>query len=103
MILTRLDVLDGISPIKICTGYRLDGKTINHFPTNNESLERCEPIYEDVQGWQEPTASVKSLDKLPDGARHYIKRIEDLIGVPIHMISTGPNRDETIMIKNIIS
>lgn len=103
LILTRLDVLDGISPIKICTGYRLDGETITHFPTNNESLERCEPIYEDIPGWQEPTASVKELAKLPEGARHYIKRLESFIGVPIHMISTGPNRDETIMIKNIIS
>lgn len=102
LVLTRLDVLDRITPIKICTGYRVDGNVINYFPTNNEVLERCEPIYEELQGWEEPTASMQRLQDLPTNARKYVEELEKLIGIPIHLISTGPTREETVSIKPII-
>ena len=102
LVLTRLDVLDGISPIKICTGYRVDGEVIDHFPTNNEVLERCEPVYEELPGWDQPTASVQRLEELPEGARRYVQRLEELVGTPVHLISTGPTREETVPIKTII-
>ncbi|MCZ6891234.1 MAG: adenylosuccinate synthase [Chloroflexi bacterium] len=102
LVLTRLDVLDDISPIKICTGYRVDGKEIDHFPTSSEVLERCEPVYEELPGWDQPTASVQRLEDLPEGARRYVRRLEELVGTPFHLISTGPTREETVPIKTII-
>jgi len=102
LVLTRLDVLDGFSPIKICTAYRLNGKKIDSFPTNIFDLERCEPVYEEIPGWSEPTASAQRMESIPAGARHYVRRLEELTGVPIDVISTGPNREETICIRPII-
>lgn len=98
--LTKLDVLDGIETLKLCTGYKLDGKQVDIFPSGAEEAARCEPIYEDIPGWKETTFGVKSLDALPANARAYIKRIEALIGVPIDMISTGPDREETIVLRH---
>ena len=102
LVLTRLDVLDGFSPIKVCTAYRVDGQVTEHFPTNTSILERCKPVYEEIPGWTEPTASVQRLDDLPEGALHYVKRLEELVGVRIDLISTGPQRQETIPIRPII-
>ena len=102
VVLTRLDVLDSISPIKVCTGYSVHGDMLHHFPTNNEVLEQCQPVYEEFAGWDQPTASVTSLDRLPQGARRYIDRLEELIGVPIDLISTGPKREETVAIRPIL-
>ena len=101
-VLTRLDVLDGFSPIKVCTAYHLDGKTIDRFPTSTSDLERCQPVYEEFPGWKEPTASARRLEDLPEGASRYFKRLEELIGVPVDIISTGPRREETITIRPII-
>ena len=98
-VLTRLDVLDGFSPIKICVAYRLNGEVIDHFPGNPSTLEACEPIYEEFPGWDKPTASARSITDLPQNAVNFVKRIEELLGCPINMISTGPNREETIMLK----
>ena len=69
------------------------GDMLHHFPTNNEVLEQCQPVYEEIAGWDQPTASVTSLDRLPQNARRYIDRLEELIGVPIDLISTGPKRE----------
>ena len=103
VVLTRLDVLDGISPIKVCTGYRVNGKVLDHFPTNKEVLERSQPVYEEFAGWDQPTASVRWVDDLPEAAVRYVKRLEELIGVPIDVISTGPRRDETVLIRPVIA
>ena len=102
VVLTRLDVLDGFSPVKICTAYRLDGQTLDRFPTNTSVLERCEPVYEEFPGWTEPTASVQRLEDLPEGALRYARRLEELIGASLDLISTGPRREETVSIRPII-
>lgn len=98
--LTKLDVLDGIETLRLCTGYKIDGKSVDIFPSGAEEAARCEPVYEDMPGWKEPTIGVKSLDALPANARAYIKRIEELVQVPIDMISTGPDREETIVLRH---
>ncbi len=100
MCLTKLDVLDGIESLKLCTSYELDGKTVDIFPVGAEDASRCVPIYEVMPGWTENTVGAKSLAALPANARAYIKRIEELVGVPIDMVSTGPDREETIVLRH---
>ena len=100
MCLTKLDVLDGIETLQLCTGYQLDGKTVDIFPVGAEDASRCVPIYEVMPGWTENTVGAKSLAALPPNARAYIKRIEELVGVPIDMVSTGPDREETIVLRH---
>ncbi|OOF10740.1 adenylosuccinate synthase [Salinivibrio sp. PR5] len=96
--LTKLDVMDGLEEIKICTGYKMaDGSTVEVSPLAADAYENIEPIYESMPGWSENTFGVKSLDELPQAALDYIKRIEELTGVPIDIISTGPDRNETII------
>ncbi|HTZ00580.1 MAG TPA: adenylosuccinate synthase [Rhodocyclaceae bacterium] len=97
---TKLDVLDGLDEMKICTGYRLDGHFTDILPVGADELERCEPVYETLPGWQESTVGVKTLEGLPAGARAYIRRMEEVCGVPVDMISTGPDRDETIVLQH---
>ena len=101
-ILTRLDVLDGFSPVKICVAYRMDGETIDHFPANATTLEYCEPIDEEMPGWEHPTASIRHHSQLPKEAVHYVNRLEELIGCQVDLISTGPQRDESIVVRPII-
>jgi len=98
--LTKLDVLDGIETIKLCTGYKLDGREIDIFPVGAEDAARCEPIYEEMPGWTESSLGKQSLDALPANARAYVKRVEELIGVPIDMVSTGPDREETLVLRH---
>jgi adenylosuccinate synthase len=101
MCLTKLDVLDGLETLQLCTGYKLDGKTsVNIFPVGAEEAARCEPVYEEMPGWKESTVGAKSLAALPANARAYIKRIEELVGVPVDMVSTGPDREETIVLRH---
>jgi adenylosuccinate synthase len=95
--ITKLDVLDGISTLNICVGYIMDGKRLDLIPTGADAVARCTPIYETLPGWQESTFGVKSYDALPATARAYLERIEQLTGVRIAMISTGPDREETIL------
>ncbi|OOF13138.1 MULTISPECIES: adenylosuccinate synthase [Salinivibrio] len=96
--LTKLDVMDGLEEIKICTGYKMaDGSTVEVSPLAADAYENIEPIYESMPGWSENTFGVKSLDELPQAALDYIKRIEELTGVPIDIVSTGPDRNETII------
>jgi len=98
--ITKLDVLDGVEAVKICVGYRIEGQLSEILPVGAEELERCEPVYEELPGWKESTVGIKSHQGLPKGARDYLKRIEDLAGVPIDLISTGPERDETIVLRH---
>jgi adenylosuccinate synthase len=100
MCLTKLDVLDGLESLKLCTGYKLDGKAIDIFPVGAEDAGRCEPVYEEMPGWKDSTVGAKSLASLPANARAYIKRIEELVGVPVDMVSTGPDREETIVLRH---
>ncbi len=97
---TKLDVLDGIEEMKICTGYKLDGGMTDILPVGADDLARCEPVYEVLPGWTESTVGVKTLDGLPAAARAYIKRMEEVCGVPVDMISTGPDREETIVLRH---
>jgi adenylosuccinate synthase len=94
---TKLDVLDGVEELKLCTGYRLDGKLSDILPVGAEEIARCEPIYETMPGWRDSTVGVKSFDALPVNAQRYLARIEELCGVPADIISTGPDREETIL------
>ncbi|MBC7803645.1 MAG: adenylosuccinate synthase [Candidatus Parcubacteria bacterium] len=98
--ITKLDVLDGAETLKICVGYEVEGKLNDILPVGAEELERCTPVYEEMPGWQESTVGVKQHDRLPKAARDYLARIEKLCGVPIDIISTGPDRDETIVVRH---
>ncbi|MDY7578619.1 adenylosuccinate synthase [Herbaspirillum sp. RTI4] len=100
MCLTKLDVLDGLESLKLCTGYTFNGKQVDIFPVGAEEAAACQPIYEEMPGWTESTVGVQTLEGLPATARAYIKRIEELVGVPIDMISTGPDREETIVLRH---
>ncbi len=94
--ITNLDVLDTLPSLKICTGYKLDGETIDNFPGNIATLERCQPIYEELPGWQSPTTPIRKFEDLPQQARQYVNRLEELIGCPANLISVGSAREETI-------
>jgi len=94
--ITNLDVLDTLPSLKICTGYKLDGETIDNFPGNIATLERCQPIYEELPGWQSPTTPIRKFEDLPQQARQYVNRLEELIGCPVNLISVGSAREETI-------
>jgi adenylosuccinate synthase len=95
--ITKLDVLDGAESLKICVGYRMEGQVSDILPVGAEELEQCEPVYEELPGWQESTVGVKQYEKLPKAARDYLARMEELCGVPIDLVSTGPDREETIV------
>ena len=97
---TKLDVLDGIEEVKICTGYRIDGRLSDILPVGADDLERCEPVYESLPGWKESTVGVKRFEALPKEAQAYLKRMESLCDVPVDMISTGPDREETIVLRH---
>ncbi|CAB1369943.1 adenylosuccinate synthase [Denitratisoma oestradiolicum] len=97
---TKLDVLDGVEELKICTGYRINGAVSDILPVGADDLACCEPIYEVLPGWKESTVGVKTLAELPANARAYIKRMEETCAVPVDMISTGPDREETIVLRH---
>ena len=98
--ITKLDVLDGIEELKLCTGYQLDGEVIDILPMGADDIARCTPIYESMPGWSQSTVGVTDYNKLPPAAQRYLRRIEEVTGVPIDMISTSPDRDHTILLKN---
>ena len=98
--ITKLDVLDGLQEVLVCTGYRLDGRVVDILPLDADDITRCEPVYEALEGWSETTAGVTRWDDLPARARQYLLRVQELIGVPIDMVSTGPDRDHTIVIRH---
>jgi adenylosuccinate synthase len=98
--LTKLDVLDGLETVRICTGYKGNNSSSMACLTNFDSYNTLEPIYEDMPGWKQTTFGVRSLADLPQNARNYISRIEQLIEAPVDIISTGPDRDETIILNH---
>jgi adenylosuccinate synthase len=98
--ITKLDVLDGADTLKICVGYNIDGEVSEILPVGAEELARCVPMYEEMPGWTESTVGVKAHDRLPKAARDYLAKVEKLCGVPIDMISTGPDREETIVMRH---
>ncbi|HQU50656.1 MAG TPA: adenylosuccinate synthetase, partial [Casimicrobiaceae bacterium] len=95
--ITKLDVLDGLPGIRICTGYTVDGAPAELVPTGADAVARCVPVYETLPGWSASTVGARRMEDLPAAARAYLDRIETLSGVPIAMVSTGPDRDETIL------
>jgi len=99
--LTKLDVLDGLERIDICTAYRCGSRTLTEFPSDIGQLAACEPIYESMPGWSQPTKGVRRYGDLPEKARHYIARLEEVTGVAAAVISTGSERDETILREDV--
>ncbi|ORU91742.1 MAG: adenylosuccinate synthase [Cycloclasticus sp. symbiont of Poecilosclerida sp. N] len=98
--LTKLDVMDGLEEVKICVGYKLNGEIIDVPPIGAENYAKCEPVFETMSGWKGQTEGRQSLDGFPAEALAYIKRLEELVGVPIDIVSTGPERTQTIVLKN---
>jgi adenylosuccinate synthase len=98
--MTKLDVLDGLDEVKLCVGYRLDGKAVDILPRGASEVTRCEPVYETFGGWKESTIGITQWAGLPEHARKYLSRIQEVAGVPIDMVSTGPDRDETILLRH---
>ena len=97
---TKLDVLDGLNTVKICVGYRLDGELIDVPPVRVDRYAACEPVYEEMPGWNESTVGVRQFDELPGQARAYLQRIEEILAVPVDLVSTGPDRDQNIVIRH---
>jgi len=98
--LTKMDVLDGLETLRIAVGYECDGKTVDAPPIGADAYELCKPKYIEVPGWSENTVGVQKYDDLPENARAYIKKIEEVVGVPVDIISTGPDRNETIVLRH---
>ena len=98
--LTKLDVLDGMMSLRVCVGYKLHGNKINYFPTHSKDQEAAIPVYERFDGWKQSTRGARSWAELPENAVKYIKRIEELIESPVAMLSTSPEREDTILVKD---
>ncbi len=96
---TKLDVLDGLEEIRICSAYRLGGETLDAPPLDAQNWAELEPVYETFPGWSESSRGVTSMDELPPNARHYLRAMEELCGAPVHIVSTGPDREESIIIQ----
>lgn len=100
LVITKLDVLDGLESLKICTGYEYNGETLDDFPANLKTLEACKPVFETFPGWSEDISDIRKLENLPKNARHYLDRIEELLETSIDIVSVGPGRDETIIVNH---
>lgn len=98
--LTKLDVLDGLDEVKFCVGYELNGEVVHYLPSDSHLVNQCKPLYEVMPGWQQSTVGIKNKDQLPETAINYINRIEELVNVPIDIISIGPERNETIIVRD---
>jgi adenylosuccinate synthase len=98
--ITKLDVLDGVETIKICTGYEYKGQILSLPPVGADAFELCKPIYESIPGWSEKTVGIRKLEDLPQNARNYLDRLAEVVGVPVDIVSTGPDRDETIVLRH---
>jgi adenylosuccinate synthase len=97
VVITKMDVLDGLATVPVCVGYRIGDEVCEEFPADLRRLQRCVPVLESVPGWSAPTAGARRFDDLPAGARAYVEHLERLIGVPVLLISTGAGRDDTIV------
>jgi adenylosuccinate synthase len=95
-----MDVLSGFDELKICTAYRIDGHETTRFPSHVDDLRRAEPVYETVPGWSEEISDCRKVDQLPENARAYLRRVSELVGQPIEMVSVGPEREQTIVVNN---
>ncbi len=100
LVITKLDVLDGLTSLKICTGYEYNGETLDDFPAALKTLEACKPVFETFPGWSEDISGIRKLEDLPKNARHYLDRIEELLETPIDIVSVGPGRNETIIVRH---
>jgi adenylosuccinate synthase len=98
--LTKLDVLDGLPTLKICTGYSLDNETVDYLPAGLKAQAALTPIYEEMDGWTETTQGARTWKDLPGNAVKYVRRIEELIGAPVALLSTSPERDDTILMRD---
>jgi adenylosuccinate synthase len=98
--LTKLDVLDGFETIKVCTGYRLKGQDLDYLPANMADQAGVEPVFEELEGWSGSTRGARSWRQLPGEAVKYVRRLEELIGAPVALLSTSPQRDDTILVKD---
>jgi adenylosuccinate synthase len=101
--LNSIDVLTGIETLKICVAYKYKGETINEYPASLKVLSECEPVYEELPGWTEDITGVRTLNELPENARHYIERISQLTGIPLSIFSVGPDRTQTNVIRSVYS
>ena len=100
MALTKMDVLSGLKTLQICNAYELDGKRITELPGDYEDLARVKPIYETLQGWDEKLAGVRTFEDLPENAKRYVRRVEEVSGVPVVCVSVGADRGETVLLQN---
>jgi adenylosuccinate synthase len=98
--LTKLDVLDALDEIKVCVGYELDGRRCDSLPSVSQDLRRVEPVFEKLPGWKSPTLGMTELSALPANARSYVDFLAEKIGVEIGLVSTGPERSQTIVVRN---
>jgi adenylosuccinate synthase len=98
--LTKLDVLDGLDTLRICVGYKSDGRVSENPPLFADAFAEVEPVYEEMPGWKDSTIGVTTYQGLPENARNYLERLQALVGVPIDIISTGPDRDQTIVLRH---
>ena len=98
--ITKLDVLDGLESVKICTGYEYRGKTLDDFPASLKVLGECKPVYETLPGWTENISDIRKLEDLPANVKSYLNRIEELTQTSIYIISVGADRDQTIVLQN---
>jgi adenylosuccinate synthase len=101
--LTHLDIYDGFPSLKICTGYKVDNEVLDYFPSSIAVLEKCQPVYEEMDGWEELTSEAKTFDQLPPAAQRYIGRIEELLHCYVSFVTVGPHRDQTIMVRPILA
>ena len=97
---TKLDVLDGLDSVRACASYEIDGQQVTSPPCSAEELERCKPVYKELPGWQESTAGVTEYSELPDNARNYLEFIQETVSAPVDIVSTGPERDQTIILRH---
>jgi adenylosuccinate synthase len=100
LVLTKLDVLDGLPSLRICTGYRIGGEVIRRLPASIAAQEKAEPVWEEMPGWSGSTKGARSYAELPAEAVKYVRRIEELVEAPIVLLSTSPDRDDTIMLRD---
>ncbi len=103
IVLTRLDILDEFDSVKVCVGYEVSGERLDRFPANTGLLARCKPVFEEMPGWDKPTASATELSQLPENALAYVHKIEELVGCRVQIISTGPSRAETIQVEPVFT
>jgi len=101
--LTHLDIYDGFSSIKICTAYKFNDEVLTSFPRDVAILEKCQPIYEELDGWQESISGIRNFEKLPVGAHNYMSRLEDLLSCPISLVSVGPDRRQIVLVKDFFT